>query len=114
MSVPWAQIVRLMPSILELSHELLKRTRRPAPNEPPGATENASGAAALEARVLRLEDNERRQMELVSNMADQLEQLTTAVTALHRQWRMLVAGQIATGIVALVALALAVRSSLAP
>jgi uncharacterized coiled-coil protein SlyX len=114
MSVPWAQIVRLMPSILELSHELLKRTRRSPESEPPASNENASAATALEARILRLEENERQQSELVSNMADQLEQLTTAVTELHRRWRMLVVGQIATCIVAVVALALAVRSSLTP
>jgi uncharacterized coiled-coil protein SlyX len=117
MPVPWAEIVRLMPSILELSHELLKRTRRlPASGAPvakPAApSENPSVVAALESRILGLEENERRQAELVNNMADQLEQLTTAVTALHRQWRMLVGGLVATGIVALVALGIAVRLSL--
>ena len=36
MAVPWIQIVRLMPSILEVSRELLKRTRKlPAPDAPP-------------------------------------------------------------------------------
>src|SRR5215472_14776279 len=109
MPVPWAQIVRLMPSILELSHELLKRTRRQPASEPPAPNENASAAAALESRILGLEENERRQAELVTNMADQLEQLTTAVTALHQRWRILVAGQVVTGIIALVALILVVR-----
>src|SRR5215472_17412358 len=105
MPVPWAQIVRLMPSILELSHELLKRTRR----QPAAPNENASATAALESRILGLEEDERRQAELVTNMADQLEQLTTAVTALHQRWRILVAGQVVTGIIALVALILVVR-----
>jgi len=48
----------------------------------------------------------------VRNMAEQLEQLTTAATALHRQGRLLVAGLAATGIVALVALVVAVRLAL--
>ena len=110
MPVPWAEIVRLMPSILDLSHELMRRTRRQPPAEPPAGDNSASPATGvLESRVLALEENERRQAELVTNMADQLEQLTTAVTALHRQWRMLVAGLVATGVVALVALVLAVR-----
>jgi hypothetical protein len=104
MPVPWAQIVRLMPSILELSHELLKRTRRLPASEPPVQSDNPAANAALQARILGLEENERRQAELVTNMADQLEQLTTAVTALHRQWRILVAGQVAAGTVAVVAL----------
>ena len=113
MPVPWGQIVRLMPSILELSHELLKRTRRVAPSEAPAPDQIDPVVAALEGRISRLEENERNQAELVTNMAEQLEQLTTAVTALHRQWRMLVVGFVATGAVALVALIIAVRLSLA-
>ena len=109
MPVPWAQIVSLMPSILELSHELLKRSRRLLPPEPPAKIDSAPATAALQARITALEENERRQAELVTTMADQLEQLTTAVTALHRQWRVLVASQVATAIVAVVALVLAVR-----
>lgn len=112
MPVPWAEIVRLMPSILEISRELVKRTRRLPASDAPAPTENTSATAALESRILGLEENERRQAELVTNMADQLEQLTTAVTELHRRWRVLVASQVATGILALVALVLAVRLSL--
>jgi hypothetical protein len=113
MPVPWAQIVRLMPSILELSHELLRRTRRrPPESEQPVPDDKPSATAALESRVLALEENERRQAELVTNMADQLEQLTTAITALHGQWRILVGGVVVVGVVAVVALGLAVRLSL--
>jgi uncharacterized coiled-coil protein SlyX len=113
MAVPWAQIVRLMPSIVELSHELLKRTRRaPESAAEPARDDKVSSAAALEARVLALEENERRQAELVTNMADQLEQVTTAVTVLHRQWRVLVGALVAIGIVSVVALILAMRLSL--
>lgn len=112
MPLPWAQIVRLMPSILELSHELLKRTRRLPSSEAPVPDQDDPAVAALEVRISRLEDNERNQAELVTNMAEQLEQLTTAVTVLHRQWRILIAGLIAAGAVALVALIVAVRLSL--
>jgi uncharacterized coiled-coil protein SlyX len=113
MPVPWAEIFRLMPSILELSRELVKRTRHPPAAEPPVPDNGAIATAPLEARIQALEENERRQAELVTNMADQLEQLTTAVTALHRQWRILVAGQIAAGIIAAVALVFAVHTALA-
>jgi uncharacterized coiled-coil protein SlyX len=114
MPVPWAQIVRLMPSILELSHELLKRTRRVPPGEAlvPVPNENDPAVAAFEERINRLEENERNQAELVTNMAEQLEQLTTAVTALHRQWRMLIVGLVASAAIALIALIVAVRLSL--
>ncbi|MEP7244295.1 MAG: hypothetical protein ABI885_11465 [Gammaproteobacteria bacterium] len=106
MPVPWLQIVRLMPSILEVSRELLKRARRaPAGGDlvslPPGAT--------LETRVLALEENERRQAELVTSMAEQLAQLTTAATALHSQVRALIIGQVVSLIVAVVAIVYAMR-----
>jgi D-arabinose 1-dehydrogenase-like Zn-dependent alcohol dehydrogenase len=67
---------------------------------------------ALEERVGRLEELERNQAELVSNMAQQLEQLTAAATALHRQGRLVIAGLAVTGAVALAALIVAVRLSL--
>lgn len=112
MPVPWAQIVRLMPSILELSHELLKRTRHLPQSEVPAPKENDPAVIALEERITTLEENERKQAELVTNMAEQLEQLTMAVTVLHRRWRLLMVGLVATGAVALVALITAVRLSL--
>lgn len=109
MPVPWIQIVRLMPSILEVSRELLKRTRRSSPGEDPKSSDQLPAPASLESRVAALEENERRQAELVTTMADQLAQLTTAVTALHGQVRRLVFGQVATALAAVVAIVLAVR-----
>lgn len=107
MPVPWVQIVRLMPSILDVSRELLRRTRR-TPEQPQDA--NALIAApALEPRIAALEENERRQAELVTTMADQLAQLTTAVTALHEQTRRLQIGLGAAAAVALAALVFALR-----
>src|ERR1044072_7052128 len=99
MPVPWLQIVNLMPSILDVSRELLKRTKKAAP---------AAGASlpvetderALEARIRALEDNERRQAELIKSMADQLAQLADAATALHQVTRWLMAGLAAAAIVA--------------
>jgi uncharacterized coiled-coil protein SlyX len=98
-----------MPSILDLSRELLKSSRRPPVTEPPVAVDGPSASAALEARISALEENERRQAELVTRMADQLAQLTTAVTALHGQTRRLILGQIATALVAVIAVVLALR-----
>jgi uncharacterized coiled-coil protein SlyX len=97
-----------MPSILEVSRELLKRSRRPSAGESP-ARLDVPPASALEARISALEENERRQAELVTSMADQLAQLTTAVTALHGQMRLLIFGQVAAAVVAVIALVLALR-----
>ena len=101
MPILWVQIVRLMPSILEVSQELLKRTRRPSTK-----SGRIDAGLTLEARISALEENECRQAELVTTMADQLAQLTTAVTALHAQTRRLVFVQVATGLVAVIALVL--------
>lgn len=109
MPVPWIQIVQLMPSILEVSRELLKRSRRPVPPAPPVVAAANSGDAALAARIGALEENERRQAELVTNIADQLAQLTVAVTALHQQTRRLMLGQITAVVIAVIAVLIALR-----
>lgn len=82
MAVPWLQIVQLVPSIVEVSRELLKRTKRLPPAQEATLPQTADEFAA---RVLALEENERRQAELVSQMAEQMSNLTRALTALHRQ-----------------------------
>ena len=85
MAVPWLQIVQLVPSILDVSRELMKRTKQP-PQAPPGAQLPASASYdELAARVAGLEENERRQAELVAQMAEQLAGVARAVTDLHRR-----------------------------
>ena len=109
MPVPWTQMVHLMPSILELSRELLKRSRVPPETASPVALAGPPAIAALEARIKALEENERGQAELVTRIADQLAQLTTAVTALHRLTRALAAALGVTAVIAVVALWLEMR-----
>lgn len=106
MAVPWLQIVQLVPSILDVSRELLRRTKAPAPGANPGPPQSS---ADLAARIVALEENERRQAELVSQMAEQIAALTRALTALHRQFVWLTVGLGVTVIVTLVALGIAVR-----
>ena len=110
MPVPWMQIVQLMPTILDVSRELLKRSRR-LPAETPAVPSAArtGEVSSLEPRVAALEDNERRQAELVNTMADQLAQLTAAATTLHRQVKKLMVGQAAAILIALVAVLIALR-----
>lgn len=99
MAVPWLQIVQLVPSILDVSRELLKRSKR-LPAQAAAAPENP---ADLAGRVASLEENERRQAELVSQMAEQLAALARAVTALHRRVMWLAAIAIAALVLAAVA-----------
>jgi hypothetical protein len=110
MPVPWIKIVQLMPSIIDVSRELLKRSRGAPVTGTPGGGRELTGAPGLEARISALEDNERRQAELVTTMADQLAQLTAAVTVLHSQTRRLLIGQVVTAVVAVIAVVLAARA----
>lgn len=104
MAVPWLQIVQLVPSIVEVSRELLKRTKRlPAPEEMP----MPQNVDELVQRIVLLEENERRQAELVNQMAQQLANLTRAITALHRQAIWLGATSVVAIIVAIVAIGFA-------
>jgi hypothetical protein len=84
MSVPWLKIVQLVPSIVDVSRELLKLSKR-APQQPPAAPNTIESESELAQRILALEENERRQAELVSRMAQQLEVLSQAITVLHRR-----------------------------
>lgn len=88
MPLPWLQIVQLVPSILDVSRELLRKTRRPT--EVAGALTH--DGTVLETRIAQLEDNERRQAELINQMAEQLAALTRLVTVLHQRVMWLAAG----------------------
>jgi hypothetical protein len=83
MPVPWLQIVQLVPSILDVSRELMKRTKQAPPSAQLPLV--ASTPDELAARVVSLEENERRQAELVAQMAEQLAGVARAVTDLHRR-----------------------------
>ena len=102
MPVPWLQIVQLVPSILEVSRELMKRTKQ----APPPALASQTNEE-LAARVASLEENERRQAELIAQMAEQLAGVARAVTDLHRRVLWLTAA--AAVAIVLAAIALLVR-----
>lgn len=89
MALPWLQIVQLIPSILDVSRELLRKTSRP-PTATAGALTHDNTAA--ESRIAQLEENERRQAELINQMAEQLAALTRLVTVLHQRVLWLAAG----------------------
>ncbi len=102
MPVPWLKIVQWVPSILDLSRDLVRRSKQTSP-------ESGSPASNLEARIAALEENERRQAELVDTMAQQSASLSDAVTLLHHglrrmQWLATIALAVAA-----VALAFALR-----
>ena len=82
MPVPWLQIVQLVPSILDVSRELMKRTKQaPSAAQLPVPANDDE----LAARIVSLEENERRQAELVAQMAEQMAGVARAVTDLHRR-----------------------------
>jgi hypothetical protein len=104
MPVPWLQIVQLVPSIVEVSRELLKRTKQLPPPELVPETQDVD---ELIQRILRLEENERRQAELVNEMAQQLANLTRAVTSLHQQSLWLGGTAVVAIVVAVIAIGMA-------
>lgn len=97
MAVPWKQILAWTPQILDLSRDLLDRARgtRPAPK-----LARAADPADMAARIAALEENERRQAELVERMATQQARLARAVTTLHRnQWILISVVVVLVGVV---------------
>ena len=101
MPVPWLQIVQLVPSILDVSRELMKRTKQAPPATPALASPTYE---ELAARVASLEENERRQAELVAQMAEQLASVARAVTDLHRRILWLTAAAATAIVLAVIAL----------
>lgn len=83
MAVPWAQIIQWAPQIISLSRDLLTRSRAPRAE----TLVRAADPENLASRVAALEENERRQAELVERMAEQQAQLSRAVVTLHRRQR---------------------------
>lgn len=78
MPVPWLKIIQWVPSILDLSRDLVRRSKQ---------MQQGATAPDLGMRIAALEDNERRQAELIESMAEQSASLSEAVTALHRGLR---------------------------
>lgn len=77
------------PQIIDLSRELLKRARR---KDSPGTqlVPVTDEPSELASRIAALEENERRQAELVERMAMQQSELAEAVLVLHRRQRWLI------------------------
>lgn len=89
MAVPWAKLLVFAPQIIDLSRELLKRAK----GTPRAVTLVQPADPGDQAhRLAALEENERRQAELVEKMAQQLAELSEAVVVLHRRQRRLIAG----------------------
>lgn len=101
--VPWLKIVQLAPSIIDVSRELLKLSKK-TPSQPPTVANTLESESELALRIVALEENERRQAELISQMAQQLDGLSQAVTVLHRRMLWL-GGTVITLVIALVIVA---------
>jgi hypothetical protein len=101
MPVPWAKLLVFAPQIIDLSRELLKRAKAP-----PAGTQlvRAAEPENVALRVAALEENERRQAELIERMATQQADLSKAVTVLHRRQRWLIGAVVVLGVLLLLAL----------
>jgi hypothetical protein len=86
MPIPWASLLVFAPQVLEVSRELLKRARKQ-----PDTQLVPHGDADVAQRLVALEENERRQAELIERMAAQQAELARAVVALHRRQYWLIA-----------------------
>jgi sensor c-di-GMP phosphodiesterase-like protein len=73
MAIPWVHLIKYAPTILSLSREVLQRT---------GTT--ASLQSGTEGQVRALAADLKRQAEVVHALAEQMQGLTAAVTALRR------------------------------
>lgn len=109
-SVKWEDVVRHGPKIVEAARVLYETSRQRQPR-PAGSSgpDSASGLktslADLEAQVRRLQDNETEQAALVTDIARQLDALTSSVDALASRVQMLLwlaGGALAAGVAALV------------
>jgi hypothetical protein len=89
MALPWIHLVKLAPQIISLSRELLNRSRASNPAE---ESERTASPDDLAERITELEENERRQAELVDRMAQQQAELSRAVLTLHKRQRWLMGG----------------------
>jgi hypothetical protein len=95
MAVLWKQLLVFAPQIIDLSRELLKRARGTSPKS--AALVQAPDSTDLPQRVTALEENERRQAELVDQMARQVAELSEAAVVLHRRQRQLIAAVVLLG-----------------
>lgn len=93
MPVPWTQLLRWAPEIITISRELMQRARK-TPSAETGLV-RADDHHDLAARIAALEENERRQAELVERMAEQQAALARAVLAIHARERWLIGGVMA-------------------
>lgn len=99
MAIPWMQIVKWAPSIVQVSRELLRRTQSEPPVDVHGASRDE-----LAQRVLELEENERRQAQLINQMAEQLAQFSHVLLAMRQRLLWLTIAAAATGLLAIAAL----------
>lgn len=74
MPIPWLQLVKFAPSILSLTGDLLRRSRRVEQQKEPG----------IEARVRALETDLHRQAEALHALARQVEGLTEVLASVRR------------------------------
>jgi hypothetical protein len=92
-NIPWGELVRRAPDIVEGSRQLLDSSRKLGQRTPGSAQQ--SGEQQLQARIAALEAREVEQAKIVEQMAEQIDGLTAVVKVLawqNRIWRGVMVG----------------------
>jgi len=77
--IPWKEIVKYGPVIIDAASNLLSRNR----------SAKTGSADTVEVRIARLEQNEKDQAELIKNMAERQEILVQSIQVLNTRLKML-------------------------
>jgi len=85
--IPWKAILPYVPTVVETAKELLRNLSKTKPTHLQSTSAEASPADLLQ-RIIQLENNERRQAELIEEMAEQQQKLVESLRILESrvQW----------------------------
>jgi hypothetical protein len=106
-NIPWVELMRRAPDILDSSRRLLDKSRRLERHAPQGTQ---GSLQQLHERVATLEAREIEQAQVVAQMAEQLEGLSVSVKVLAARNRLLifVAGALTIAMLTLIVMLLLV------
>lgn len=78
--IPWKQLIVLVPEVVRAAKEFLKQwdsKPKPEPIDPNASTN--SQISAISKRIQALESNETNQLKVISEIADQLQAISTGL-----------------------------------
>lgn len=99
--VPWGDVIEATPQVLQAARKLMRSSKAETEPDAQGLADGQtpSPLEQLQARVQRLEAEQRASAELIQSLAEQQAVVVQAVEALRRRNRLLVAAIALLGIV---------------